>query len=210
MKSNKSCGRRLRRVLSTILIICIVSAYGYWNRTGTTKARNCRVCAASFDHRTVFVYGIPVWSWDTETLPRAETKNYFDRYLAYRHEHEWTGGGYSRYGRGFVGCGSSSFGPYPQHQLELTRMGLQLVAASGIDDPEVRRRYFQSIIHPAGGEHYWRVIKTCDMIYDQIPKEPWEKWASYRIWGPDMKDIKIPQYVRAGMLAADPLCEVIK
>lgn len=205
MKPNNHSGRRLLKVALSILLVCIVAAFGYWSRTGTTKGRNCRVCAAFYDHKTVFVYGIPVWSSDTETLPSAETKNYFDRYLAYPHEHEWTGGGYSRYGRGFVGCGKCNFGPYPQHQLELTRMGFQLVAASGIDDPEMRRRYFQSIIQPSDGEHYWRVIKTCDVISDQIPKEPWVKWAPYQVWGPDMKDIKIPDYVRAGELAPDPL-----
>ena len=84
-------------------------------------------------------------------------------------------------------------------------MGFKLVAASGIGDPEMRRRYFQSIIQPSGGEHYWRVIKTYDAIYDQIPKEPWVKWAPYRIWSPEMEGIKIPDYVRAGELTPDPL-----
>lgn len=205
MSPYKISRKRLLKVALAILLICIVSAFGYRSRTGTTKGRNCRVCASSFDQKTVFVYGIPVWSWNTETSPSAETKNYFDRYLAFPHEHEWTGGGYSRYGRGFVGCGMCSFGPYPQYQLELTRMGFQLVAASGIDNPEMRRLYFLSIIQPLDGQHYWRVIKTYKVIYHQIPKEAWEEWAPYQVWSPDMKDIIIPEYVRAGELAPDPL-----
>jgi len=205
MKPSNSTGRRILKAALWILLFCVVASFGYWNRTGTTKGRNCRVCASSFDHKTVIIYGIPVWSWDRKIEASAETKNYYDRYLGYPHEHEWTGGGYSRYGRGFVGCGKCNFGPYPQHQFELTRMGFQLVAASGIGDLEMRRRYFESIIQPTDVEHYWRVIKTCDAIYDQIPKEHWVKWAPYRVWGPDMKDIKIPDYVRAGELAPDPL-----
>jgi hypothetical protein len=140
--------RKLSKVTLSILLFCVAAAFGYWSRTGTTEGRNCRVCAASFDHKTVFVYGVPVWSWDTETVASAETKNYFDRYLGYRHEHEWTGGGYSRYGLGFVGCGRCNFGSYPEYQMALTQMGFQLVAASGISDPGMRRSYFRSIIQP--------------------------------------------------------------
>ena len=186
-----------------ILPCCLVAAYGYWNRTGSTAERNCRICAASFGHVTVFVYGIPVRSWDTEPQATADTRHYFDRYLGYQHAHEWTGGGYIRYGRGFLGCGKGAFGPYPQHQLELTRMGLKLVAASGIDDPAKRRRYFENIIQPPDMEHYGRVSTTYREICKQIPNEPWVKQAPYRVWGPEMPGISIPDYVRAGELRPD-------
>jgi hypothetical protein len=205
MKLKSNSVRRTLKVALSILLFFAFAAFGYWNRTGTTKGRNCRVCAATFDHKTMFIYGIPVRSWDTEIKASAETRNYFDRYLGYPHEHEWTGGGYSRYGRRFVGCGSCSFGPYPQHQMVSTRIGLQLVAASGISDPQLRRRYFESIYQPSDVEHNRRIMETHRVIADQIPTEPWVKWYPYRVWGPDMNGIKIPDYVRAGGLAPDPL-----
>lgn len=191
-------------VLAFLLAVGVV-AVGYRTRTRTEKGRNCRICAATYDHWNVFAFGIPIWAWDTKPEPTADTKNYFDRYLAYLHEHEWTGGGYARYGFNFVGCGKSNFGPYPQHQLDLTRMGFQLVAASGIKNPGERRRYFESMMLPADYTHFWRVRKTYETIYDQIPKEPWEKWATYQVWGPDMEGIKVPDYVRAGELYPGPL-----
>jgi hypothetical protein len=80
MPNSKSS--RLFRIAISILLLCIFVALGYWSRTGTSKNRNCRVCAATFSQKTVFAYGIPVWSWDTEILPGDETKLYFDRYLA--------------------------------------------------------------------------------------------------------------------------------
>lgn len=200
-------GRRLRalKIASATLMTCAIVAYGLWSRTGTTMGRNCRVCAASYDHKTVFVYGIPVSSWDTEIEDTADTNNYFDPYLGYAHDHEWTGGGYSRYGRNFIGCGKSSFGSYPQHQLQLTRMGFQLVAASGITDAGMRRKYFESIIKPPEIDHYSRVIMTYQAINDQIPKEPWAKWFPYKIWSPAMEGIKVPEYIQAGELSPDPL-----
>jgi len=205
MKTNPGKTKRALKVALAVLISLAIVAFGYWSRTGTTKGRNCRVCAASYDTKTVFAYGIPVWSWDTQIVDTAETKNYFDPYLGYSHDHEWTGGGYSRYGRNYIGCGKSSFGSYPQHQLQLTRMGFQLVAASGIKDVGMRRRYFESIIQPPEIEHYARVIMTHNEINDQIPKEPWVKWFPYKIWSPEMKDIEVPAYIKAGELSPDPL-----
>lgn len=195
----------LRKAGLGLLLVSAIVGFGYWNRTWTSKGRVCRICGAGFTHKTVLFYGMPVWAWDTEIEGTSDTRNYFDRYLGYPHEHEWTGGGYSRHGRGFVGCGRSVFGPYPQYQMELTQMGFKLVAASGMEDPKLRRRYFESIIQPSDVEHYWRVTKTHDAIDDQIPKEPWMKREPYRVWGPDMKDIQIPDYVRAGELTPDPL-----
>lgn len=196
--------RMFKIVLASLLVLGVIT-FGYWTRTRTQKGRNCRICAVSYDHWNVFAFGIPVGAWDTKPEPTADTRNYFDQYLAYPHEHEWTGGGYSRYGLNFVGCGKSHFGPYPQHQLGLTQMGFQLVAASGIKNSDERRRYFESIVHPSDGEHLFRVRKTHEAIHDQIPKEPWVKWAPYQVWGPDMEGIKIPDYVRAGKLSPEPL-----
>ena len=86
-----------------------------------------------------------------------------------------------------------------------TRIGLQLVAASGISDLQLRRRYFESIYQPSDVEHNRRIMETYQVIANQIPTEPWVKWYPYRVWGPDMNGIKIPEYVRAGELAPDPL-----
>ncbi len=205
MKTIPSQRPRTLKIVSAALIACAIVAYGYESWTTTSKGRNCRVCAASYAHKQVFVYGLPVWSWDTEIKDSADTKNYFDPYLGYSHDHEWTGGGYSRSSRNLIGCGKSSFGPYPQHQMHLTRMGFQLVAASGMTDAETRRRYFESIMQPSDVEHYVRVTMTHRAINDQIPKEPWVKWFPYKIWSPTMDGITIPDYIRAGKLATDPL-----
>jgi len=146
------------------------------------------------------VYGIPIWSWDTEPSPTEDTKNYFDKYLEYTHDHEWTGGGYATYSLAVHGDGRSPFGPYPQHQRDLTRMGFRLVAASGIQDAQERRDYFEKIILPEDVDHYMRVRKTYELIDQQIPKKPWVKWYPYRIWSADMEEIEIPNLVQAGKI----------
>ena len=146
------------------------------------------------------MYGIPIWSWDTEPVSTEDTKNYFDKYLYYSHDHEWTGGGYATYSLAVHGDGRSSFGPYPQHQRDLTRMGFRLVAASGISDAGDRRTYFESIIQPEDIDHYMRVRSTFALVDDQIPKKPWVKWYPYKIWSPSMEGIAIPTVVQTGQL----------
>lgn len=194
-----------RRVAFWALVSIAIAVTGYITRTRTEKGRNCRICAATYDHWNVFAFGIPIWAWDTKPKPTADTRDYFDRYLGYTHEHEWTGGGYARYGLGGVGCGGCSFGPYPDYQRRLTGMGFRLVAASGIQIPQQRRDFFESIIIPSDGDHFARVWTTFNLISEQIPTEPWVKWYPYRVWSANMEGIDIPPFVQKGALAPMPL-----
>lgn len=192
--------KRAVRIGLWIIILLLVGAGGFLTHERSERGRNCRICAAAYDHWKLETYGVPIWSWDTDPIPTEDTKNYFVKYLAYSHEHEWTGGGYARYGNWGVGCGHSSFGPYPQYQRDLTRMGFRLVAASGISDANDRQRYFESIIQPRDADHYMRVRSTFALVDDQIPKEPWVKWYPYKIWSSSMEGIEIPQIVQSGQL----------
>lgn len=187
-----------------LVLALMLAAGGFLSHERSESGRNCRICAATYNHCTLRVYGIPIWSKDTQPKPTADTRNYFDRYLAYPHDHEWTGGGFAVYGTWGVGCGRCSFGPYPQHQRELTRMGFRLVAASGMEDPLARRRYFESILQPPGDDHFVRVWETFMAIDDQIPDEPWGRGLPYRVWNPVMEGIAIPPEVRAGQLVPSP------
>jgi hypothetical protein len=192
--------RRAIRLGFWITIGLLVAAGGYHTHERSERGRNCRICAATYDYWKLKAYGTQIWSWDTDPIPTEDTKNYFDKYLAYSHEHEWMGGGYARYSIGMVGCGHSTFGSYPQYQRELTAMGFRLVAASGILDAGDRRTYFESIIQPEDVDHYMRVRSTFALVDEQIPKEPWVKWYPYKVWSPSMEGINIPALVQAGQL----------
>jgi len=147
-------------------------------------------------------YGVPFLWWSTDVKPTDDTVHYFEKYLGYAHDHEWTGGGYSRSGLTFVACGACSYGPYQQHQRRLTSIGFQLVAASGIQDANLRRSYFESIIHPEGSEHYFDVLMTHDLIDRQLEKQPAVKRRHYRIWSANMHGIEIPEAIQSGQLVS--------
>jgi hypothetical protein len=182
-----------------ILFGILVLIFGYLSYTRTESGRNCRICAATFDHWTCSIFGIRIWSWDTKPVPSERTEE-FNTYLGYEHEHEWTGGGYSVYSNFMVGCGSCSFGSYPRHQFELTRMGLRLIAASGIREKKQRRDFYEQIIKSEDFEHYARVSQTYRVISDQIPD--YLHWK-YKYWSPEMDGIEIPQYLKNGKLISN-------
>jgi hypothetical protein len=190
---------KILRFIPILIVMALVAWFGYFTRGRKVYGRNCRICAANYQHQKIIVFSIPVWMWDTQPESTSETKSYFDPYLGYSHQHEWTGGGYSQYSRNFVGCGKSHYGPYPQHQLDLTRMGMQLVAVSGIEDPVARRKYFEEIVFPESYSHYFRVITTHEAISNQMVK-----LFPYHRWGPNLEGIEIPECVRAGKLLQGP------
>ena len=79
-------------------------------------------------------------------------------------------------------------------------MGLRLVAVSGIEEIDDRRRFFEAIIKPAEHDHFSQVWNTFQVIDDQIPKEPWVKRKLYLVWSPTMVGIDIPSVLRVGQL----------
>jgi hypothetical protein len=194
------------------LLCCAVLGYGYWKRTGTTVPRACKVCDAESDHKTLSIFGRLVRTWDTEPEKSDLTRNYFDRYLAYPHEHEWVP--YFDFSAhvappsptrpvGLPPRPTGSSGNYPTSRRDLTEKGFQLVAASAIPEPEGRRRYFESIIGPIDRKHCLRVMATWEMIEEQFPHGPPRKPGAARIWSPDMKGITVPAEVKAGELLPD-------
>lgn len=162
--------RKWKRIAFWALVFMAVVVTGYITRARTEKGRYCRICAATNDHWNVFALGMPIWAWETKLKPTADTRNYFDQYLAYPHDHEWTGGDYAKCWTEGVACGRSSFGPYPNYQRRLTTMGFRLVAASGIQDPKQRRDFFENIIKSRGTDAA-RVFTTFNVISEQISKK---------------------------------------
>jgi hypothetical protein len=175
---------KILRFIPILIVMISVAWFGYFTRGRKVQVRNCRICAANYQHQKLIVFGIPVWMWDTQPEPTSETKSYFNQYLGYSHQHEWTGGGYSQYSRNFVGCGKSHYGPYPQYQRYLTLMGLQL----------------EEIVFPENYNHYFRVRATHEAISNQMVK-----LFPYHRWGPNLEGIEIPECVRAGKLIPGPL-----
>lgn len=133
----------------------------------SSKFNNCGLCGASKSEVIIYIYGIPA-KRKTSGIRKNEYTDYYDKYIAEPHEHQWVGGGmgttlkYLFGGRLDKDGGWGYGGKYPLYHYQLTRNVLSVMELFKDEPLEFRRQVFHELIECRKFEDYERVQKLIE------------------------------------------------
>ncbi len=148
------------------------------------KFDNCGLCGANKSEVIIYIYGIPA-KRKTSGTQNNEYTDYYDKYIAEPHEHQWAGGGFGttlKYlfgGRLNKDGGWGYGGKYPLYHHQLTRNVLSVMEVFE-DEPLVfRRQVFHELIECKKFEDYKGAQKLIEEMHADR-KNSRQRYDAYR------------------------------